>query len=729
MSSKAQKASKSVAKPAIRKVPETQKRPVVPPKEPPVKPKRDIVVIHKKTNRCYENVEYKKNENSVTIQEEKRSNKLLMVIDNFDKILSEYSDINGGKDVIHTSTPKKEPESTVAPVPMPKKDTKIPKLVKAKTCSIIESKCILKKSISQPLGHNSTSSNNSEGTKLQNKTKSMTNINRSISCDDSATSKPTINKEEPSGETPTKVKAMVKRLNSLTESTSSLEGDSPNVAQKKTMSKAMSTLDLSSNKKNPTCSKIPVNTTLRKAYPSIPCDLHRLDLDRGSAPAKRLNGKLAKSVQNLSPKLTLHSSNKNFDQISARPCLPRPGAALGRSVQNLSNVVKLSKAPEKYTLGKSIQNLCSVGKLSKTPTDSPNLSGTGKISEKTNKVCVGKPALSTVSISVGKHSIKIGQNVPKRDFVKTEAKSAAKLPTVKDLSKNFDNGKEKPKTPKPFGKAQIKTQSKVPPTENKVDDRVDKSASISKTMEKLSKPKAEDVTPKDTFVVLKAPKEELVKSVVEKLEVNKECDKPSTRLIKTDTFRKVPTFPKINEVHNVSKDTTFGAQKKQFEPKFIEKSLKNSKGTYRKPRVDPIKLDLKKTHEFLDTLKAAGENFPYYLDPEDFADAKVEKVVNYLKEDNQIKKLEEAPKKNLDYSSDNSDDSGNISNEIELDCDDTNSSAASVKSVDNSESLTTVLDASLVAQDSGIDLTKKDFSLDKTSKVQPGAKHKIRILL
>lgn len=50
------------------------------------------------------------------------SNKLRIVIDNFDKILDEY-----------------------------KQPTKIPKLQKSKTCSIIESKCVLKKAISAPL--------------------------------------------------------------------------------------------------------------------------------------------------------------------------------------------------------------------------------------------------------------------------------------------------------------------------------------------------------------------------------------------------------------------------------------------------------------------------------------------------------------------------------------------------------------------------------------------------
>lgn len=723
MSARTQKASKSVGKPAIKRVPDTQKRP----REPPARPKRDIVVIHKKTDHCYENVEYKKNGNSIRIQDEKKSNKLLMVIDNFDKILSEYSDITSNKSVIHTSTPKKEPEPTVVPVP-PKKDTKIPKLVKAKTCSIIESKCILKKSISQPLGEKNSSSNNLEGAKLQNKTKSMTNINRSLSYDDTAIPKPTLDKEKPSEETPTKVKEMVKRLNSLTESTSSLEGDSPipsHNAQMKTISKALSTLDLSSSKRNLTCSKIPVNTTLRKAYPSIPCDLHNLDLDRGSAPAKKLNGKFAKSVQNLSPKLTVHSSNKNLDQISAKPCLPRPGAGLGRSVQNLNSIVKLSKAPEKdMALGRSVQNLSNVGRPSRTPGVSPNLNNVVKPPEKTNKAGVGKAVLGTGPSSICKHSTKAGQNAPKRDFVKADSKPVAKSSTIKDLSKNFDGGREKTKTPKLAGKVQVKAspnQLKVSTKEVKGEDRVDKSISVSKTMEKLSKLKAEDVAPEETFIVLKAPKEELVKSVVEKLEENKECDKPvsNPRLIKSDTFKKVATFPKTTEVFDVSKDT-FGVQKKQFEPKFIEKSLKNNKATYRKPRGDVVKLDLKKTHEFLDTLKQAGETFTYYLEPEDFGDAKVENVMNYLKEDDQIKKLEDPSKKDLDYSSDNSDDSGNISNEMELDCDDTNSSSASVKSVDSSESLTTVLDVSLVAQDSGIDLTKKDFSLDKTSKVYIG---------
>lgn len=56
------------------------------------------------------------------------SNKLRIVIDNFDKILDEY---------------KQPPQ------------TKIPKLQKSKTCSIIESKCVLKKTSSVPLAASS----------------------------------------------------------------------------------------------------------------------------------------------------------------------------------------------------------------------------------------------------------------------------------------------------------------------------------------------------------------------------------------------------------------------------------------------------------------------------------------------------------------------------------------------------------------------------------------------
>jgi hypothetical protein len=99
-----------------------------------------------------------------------------------------------------------------------------------------------------------------------------------------------------------------------------------------------------------------------------------------------------------------------------------------------------------------------------------------------------------------------------------------------------------------------------------------------------------------------------------------------------------------------------------------------SRGTYRKTTKGPadVKLDLKVAQEFVECLKTTTcQN--YYLDPKDFVSA--EGVLPYL-EKGQIGRADVRDGKTksyekLNYSSDdNSDDSGNISNEIELDCDD-----------------------------------------------------------
>lgn len=230
----------------------------------------------------YENVDYNK----------QKSDKLKTVIDNFDKILDE-----------HKKYEKKEP-------------TKIPKLQKAKTCIIIESKCILKKSLSNPLDHNKSS-------RLQTKTKSLGNI-----VDDSTpVTKNSISKVEnklqartksfvaPPTKTPKiepssgKVKEVVRRLNSLTDGT-------PEAKAVKDISK--STMDLSKK-----CSKIPVKTNLRKSFESTPCGLNTLDRNTSSTTKKgttSLNGRFTKSVHNL----------------AAKPLVKDKG--LGKSVQNLNKL-------------------------------------------------------------------------------------------------------------------------------------------------------------------------------------------------------------------------------------------------------------------------------------------------------------------------------------------------------------------------------------------------------
>jgi hypothetical protein len=158
----------------------------------------------KKSDHTYENLAYKKKDGE---------NKLKIVIDNFDRILDEY-----------------------------KAPTRIPKLQKAKTCSIIESKCILKKSLSQPVPQPDKGER-----RLQAKTKSLAEIPQ----------------EQPRQVASSKVKEAVHRINLL--------------------NKAKSTHDVSVQEAKKV-SKIPIKTpALRKTFPSTPSGLNCLDRCSGSA--------------------------------------------------------------------------------------------------------------------------------------------------------------------------------------------------------------------------------------------------------------------------------------------------------------------------------------------------------------------------------------------------------------------------------------------------------------
>ncbi|KAG5892513.1 hypothetical protein JTB14_034511 [Gonioctena quinquepunctata] len=672
---------KSTSTPFIKKIYDTPRKWLGNEKKSPLKAKGDVVIIHKKTDHTYENVEYKKSEENVEKSgknatvvdvafDKNQSDKLRIVIKNFDKILDEYGKTGDGSPSA-TSTPIK----STLPI-CPKKEittpsTKIPKLVKAKTCSIIESKCILKKCNSQPLPSDTDKSSSSN--KVLNKTKSMNNLDSSdrdekrfdnfnrasdIKKDHIETvennikhsrdlkQKPSLMKENKK-ETPSNVKDMVKRLNSLTDSN---EVDLAEFEEtpKQPISKAKSTLDLSSNKKLSICSKIPVNTTLRKYYPSIPCDLNNLDSDRSSARSKKqtLNGYFAKSTQNLSENTTLKLSIAKSTNLLTKSThnLAKSGQYLGKSVQNLSNVSKISLRTRS---NQSLNNR------------SPSQSLTIKSPEKSS------------------------ENVKKAPL------------RVKSEKITFDGDKIKLKV-----NNTLKNPSKAVSK-----DRFVGTVSVSKSIEKLSSIRIseETVNPEDTFIVLKAPKEK-VRSVIQKLEVKEDEKSVSkTRPLQTDTFR-VSTKNDI-----VKKTDSFGIQKSHVEPKFVEQlSTVKTKGTFKKKQVEAIKLNLQRTQDFLEKLKVeSNEKMDYYLDPKDFIQEGAEKVVAAL---------DSSLKKELDYNSDNSDDSGNISNEIELDCDDTNSSSSS-SSINTSESLTTVLDVSIIGEDSGIDLTKNDSTFDKDEKI------------
>lgn len=289
----------------------------------------DVVLIQKAVEHPYENVNYKKQpsnesntncfldssiESNVTVVEveydsknsPEEDNKLRIVIDNFDKILDEFG--NGAK-----------------------KETKIPKLQKAKTCSIIESKCILKKSLSQPLDAKNVNNNNT----LQGKTKSMSHL---IDIDSDSEKK---NKPRASGEVITdcpKVGEVIKMMNAISNSS-----NTPEFTKKppstKPLPRAASSCDISSKK---AVSKIPVKASLRKSFPSTPTGLDVVDRCRASAKlyefdeekttCEKTNGKsFSKSVQNLSAK-----SKKEATEAVNKAATAKMSGRFAKSVQNLS---------------------------------------------------------------------------------------------------------------------------------------------------------------------------------------------------------------------------------------------------------------------------------------------------------------------------------------------------------------------------------------------------------
>nr|CAH7712800.1 unnamed protein product [Callosobruchus chinensis] len=787
--------------------------------------------VREKQCHTYENVIYKNNDDKKKDVARKRldafkvvtdhyngemehSDKLKIVIDNFDKILDEYHSI---EEPSATSTPVKPPvqKSVSNPSAATKKDTKIPKLVKAKTCSIIESKCILKKSISNPINN---APQPHDAVKLQNKTKSLCNINREGN--ESVTSE--IRSEDTkrcaagetrpgdnvngSGAAGKKVKEIIERINSLSADTPSKESDTF------AMSKAKSTVDLSANKKVTVsaCSKIPVNTTLRKAYPSIPCDLHSLDLDRSSADAtmnskftksvqnllskdddRRMNGKLAKSTQNLAQ---LRMSLPKSDEVNKSSQMHPMNSKLAKSTHNLSQYKMSLPKCENTPLhsmnskhAKSIQNLSSckvpvtkdidkrnVDMMSSKLTKSvQNLTQSKTLASKTDNVStrtvktldanrmIGTLAKSVQNLTLSKHIL------PKLDTVMTKStqnltQTAAKpsltkaqgIRNNKAMSKSVQNISkmiDKPTSTKAAKVTNTKTVEKVAPRDYvKVESKAKVHSKVidekpNQGTYKVVKSKPKDVvdvkpplarsdsgnkTAKEIEVVKTKPaldkqnvpsdgidkvagdvdpikvKEDRIKSVIQKFEEAesvKPCGKP--KLLKDGTYK----IPLGNKITPVTKPAIQDLKK--------DKVTVTTCGTYKKTKPDTVKLNLQTAKDFLDKIKVeAKDDKNYYFDPQHFLDDKVEKVINYLKEDSKSAKTADVgldKKKHLDYNSDNSDDSGNISNEIELDCDDTHSSS----SIKSSESLSTVLDVSVAERDSGVELSKSDISTGKDDQI------------
>lgn len=308
----------------------------------------DVVLIQKSVEHPYENVDYKKQssiesnanyfldssiESNITVVEvdydgknasEEDNNKLRIVINNFDKILDEFSNA--------------------------KKETKIPKLQKAKTCSIIESKCILKKSLSQPLDAKNINNDNS----LQTKTKSMSHLDTD---DQPETKTPTKSKPRANGEVITecpKVGEVIKMMNAISSSESAKKPPKTPTPPAKTLPRAVSSCDISSKK---AVSKIPVKASLRKSFPSTPLGLDVVDRGRGSVKlyefdeekitCEKTNKSFSKSVQNLSMKPT----KKEATEAANKTVTPRMNGRFAKSVQNLAkNTTKKKFEVDKETV-------------------------------------------------------------------------------------------------------------------------------------------------------------------------------------------------------------------------------------------------------------------------------------------------------------------------------------------------------------------------------------------
>lgn len=575
-----------------------------------------------------------------------------------------------------SSTPNKPPAGAHAS--LEQKDTKIPKLVKSKTCSIIESKCILKKSVSQPLCDDSHKIELHE--KEDIKTKSLNNLDKTFSDNDlKILTSPKIKKlnsnfaqivnikpEEDTKVQPkcsqakmqSNVKEIVRRLNSLTELTPANESDLCNQeSPKQIISKAKSTLDLSSNKKL-SYSKIPVNTILRKTYPSIPCDLNNLDSDKSSAVTRKqsnLNGKFTKSAHNLTvvstPKYSLQKNDKiktksslNLNGSNSKLSLPKSDSNLGKSMQNLNLLTN-----KKNLIHKSAQNLTKSFQF--------------EISRNTTNVQTNK-VLNTNKA-----------NVQKRDFVNQDI-TTSKL--VKNLSQNFNGMHEKTSATKQNAKIQIQTGNTL-----KKDGFRTKPVTS----------KTEKITVNATNNFKFKIKNESLKPVIQLAEdFNKPCGKP--KLLKTEPIK---SFTK--------KEKELKTSGNECKP-----SIKTKEdGNVKKIKPELVKVDLKTARKCLNKINTENKS-NYSVDVTDHSQSKVEKLAN--KQDigqNKILNANELNKKNFDYNSDNSDDSGNISNELELDDSRLSSS---------SESLSTVLDVSVTGQDSGVDLSKIQHSPENGNKVR-----------
>lgn len=316
-------------------------------------------------------------ENVTIIEIDDVKDKLKTAIDNFDRILSEYTS------------------------PIKLANAK-PKLQKSKTCSIIESKCILKKTLSE--------SNTAEATfkslnLTQITTKSLCHLDREVEGVDCHTQKfldemdfwktssakmkdlPTSKVVE--DDQPIKVKDVVKRLNSLSGDEekksvisnkkivnnkqlsrkksdvkpplqkSSSGGRKPilkvnkieKLASKSSslIPRAVSCYDVSRINKKPISSKIPVKTNLNKTYPSTPSNLNNFLDSTMRCTAVKYEEK-CQSVQNLAAKINQNDGKIGFaPRKSINPDLERTVSCqnLSRTPRIVSEDLTRNNSPQK----------------------------------------------------------------------------------------------------------------------------------------------------------------------------------------------------------------------------------------------------------------------------------------------------------------------------------------------------------------------------------------------
>lgn len=625
--------------------------------------------------------------------------KLKSVIENFDKILDEYG---------------------------AKKESKIPKLQKSKTCSIIESKCILKKSQSVPFDEEIGKKQKGVSTCIiQAKTKSLHDLNNPELLDLSFYVS-TTRKNKKTAETSVKVKEVVEKLNSLEQDITTT------TTSMKTISRAVSCYDINSAaQKRNFQSKIPViSSSLNRTFPSTPSNLNRLECKKGSTtlnllskfePTKTSSPDIRRtkptriykstSVQNLQGKLSVYSENRT--KTTKTPSkTDQKSNGISRSNPHLSRVTKIvqndsatkinqnsSKTSQRTTqnyqsasitnsnsnsVTKSTHNFRSE---SKTALNSRTIAESSKNTTQNGaKTTQNSETISkTINNSNHAHKTKISKNVSSvsvmnQNCSKTSQNTNGAPKTIQNSSsesKTAQNSKSVAKTSQNshgvVGTSQNSNCQNVSGISENTSKIIQNSSKVSKTCQKFTQNHKPTSNPKITV-------------------------KTTTRTVKTEDVldnclvRGKKLLSKIDQQIKQTQSNTFGTKKFDYEPKFMDK----------KTRLEELKLEVKTAKEIIENFSLNScESLAlpnsgcgrrrradlkiedvYHLNNDDVVRNEVVCTFAEIKHRYEMLVKKHIGKKDDDfgtyteqkhkgYSSDeNSDDSGNISNELELDGDD-----------------------------------------------------------